>query len=149
MKKNLEQIDKYLPENQLTLDADKTEMLFFTNHTNLCPEFSFRGENIKPAHACRYLGTQIDSNLIFKNLLNSVLSKMANPMWSLFLVRNQIPLNVRIDVFQSFLLSHLSFSGVFLHTLTPKNINRINRQINWGIKFDIFDKKVTTPLILH
>ena len=48
------------------------------------------------------------------------------------LVRNQIPSKVRIDVFKSVVLSHLSFSGVFLQTLAMKNINCINRQINWG-----------------
>ena len=37
--KILEQTDKYLTENQLTLNADRTEMLFFTNHTNSDPEF--------------------------------------------------------------------------------------------------------------
>ena len=109
-------------------------MLFFTNHTNSDPEFSFKGEVIKPAHAFRYLGVQIDSNLTFENHVNSVLSKMANAIRSLYLVRKQIPLKVRIDVFKSVVLSHLSFSGVFLQTLTVKNINRINRQINWGIK---------------
>ena len=40
----LEQRDKYLTENQLTLNANKTEMLFFKNHTNSYPEFSFKGE---------------------------------------------------------------------------------------------------------
>ena len=134
LKKKLEQTDKYLTEIQLTLNADKTEMLFFTNHNNSDPEFSFKGEVIKPAHACRYLGVQVDSNLIFKNHLNSVLSKMANAIRSLFLVINQIPFKVRIDVFKSVVLSHISFSGVFLQTLTVKNINRINRQINWVIK---------------
>ena len=74
--------------------------------------------------------------LTFENHLNSVLSKMANATSSLYLVRNQIPSKVRIDVFKSVVLSHLSFSGVFLQTVTVKNINRINRQINWGIKFD-------------
>ena len=123
-------------------------MLFFTNHTNSDPEFSFKGEVIKPAHACRYLGVQIDSNLTFENHLNSVLSKMANAIRSLYLVKNQIPLKVRIDVFKSVVLSHLSFSGVFLQTLTVKNINRINRQINWGIKVCyFFFKNLTTPLI--
>ena len=34
IEKVLEQTDKYLTENQLTLNADKTEMLFFTDHTN-------------------------------------------------------------------------------------------------------------------
>ena len=116
-------------------------MLFFTDHTNSDPEISFKGEVIKPAHACRYLGVQIDSNLTFENHLNTVLSKMANAIRSLYLVRNQIPLKVRIDVFKSVVLSHLSFSGVFLQTLTVKNINRINRQINWGIKVCYFRQK--------
>ena len=141
IEKILEQTDKYLTENQLTLNADKTEMLFFTDHTNSDPEISFKDEVIKPAHACRYLGVQIDSNLTFENHLNTVLSKMANAIRSLYLVRNQIPLKVRIDVFKSVVLSHLSFSGVFLQTLTVKNINRINRQINWGIKVCYFRQK--------
>ena len=141
IEKILDQTDKYLTENQLTLNADKTEMLFFTDHTNSDPEISFKGEVIKPAHACRYLGVQIDSNLTFENHLNSVLSKMASAIRSLYLVRNQIPLKVRIDVFKSVVLSHLSFSGVFLQTLTVKNINRINRQINWGIKVCYFRQK--------
>ena len=113
-------------------------MLFFTNITNSDPEFSFKGEVIKPAHACHYLGVQIDSNLTFENHLNLVLSKMANAIRSLYLVRIQIPLKIRTDVFKSVVLSHLSFSGVFLQTLTVKNINRINRQINWGIEVCYF-----------
>ena len=116
-------------------------MLFFTNHTNPDPEFSFKGEVIKPAQACRYLGVKIDSNLIFENHLNAVLSKMVDAIRSLYLVRNQILLKLRIDVFKSVVLSHLSFSGVFLQTLTVKNINRINRQINWGIKVCYFRHK--------
>ena len=61
-------------------------MLFFTNHTNSDPEFSFKVEVTKPAHECRYLGVQIDSNLTFENHLNSVLSTMANAIRSLYLV---------------------------------------------------------------
>ena len=141
IEKLLEQTDKYLTENQLTLNSHKTEMLFFTNHTYSDPEFSSKGEVIKPPHACRYLRVQIDSNLTFENHLNSVLSNMANAIRSLYLVRNYIPLKVRIDGFKSVVVSHLSFSGVLLQTLTVKNINRINRQINWGIKVCYFRQK--------
>ena len=123
-------------------------MLFFTIHTNSDPEFSFKGEDIKPAHACRYLGVQICSNLTFENHLNSVLSKMANAICSFYLVRNQMPLKVRIDVFKSVVLSHLSFRGVFFQSLTVKNINRLKKQINWGIKICFFFvKNLNTPLI--
>ena len=142
IEKILEQTDNYLTENQLTLNADKTEMLFFTNHTNSDPEFSFKGEVIKPAHACCYLSEQIDSNLTFENHLNSVLSKMANAIRSWYLVRNQIPLKVRSDVFKLVVLSHLSFSGVFLQTLTRRKLKRLNRTINWGIKVCYFRQKI-------
>ena len=47
--KKLEQTGKYLTENQLALNADKTEILYFTNHTNSGPEFSFKGKVVKPA----------------------------------------------------------------------------------------------------
>ena len=59
-------------------------MLFFTNHANSDPEFSFKGKVIK--HDCRYLGVEIDRNLTFENNLNSFLSKMANAIRSLYLV---------------------------------------------------------------
>ena len=50
-------------------------------------------------------------------------------------------MKVRIDVFKSVELSHLSFSGVFLQTVTEQNINRINRQVKWGIKVCYFRQK--------
>ena len=102
----------------------------------------FEGEDSNPAHASRYLVIQNDSNLTFENHLNSVLGKMANAICSIYLVRNQIPSKVRIDVFKSIVLSHLSFSGVFLHTLTVKNANCINRQFNWRFKVCYFRQKL-------
>ena len=122
-------------------NAEKTEMLFFTNQYKSDSEFSFKDKIIKTANACPYLGVQNDSNLTSKNHLNSVLIKMAKAIRSLYRVRNQIPLKVRIDVFKSVVLSHLSFSGVFLQKFTAKNINRINVQINWGIKICYFWQK--------
>ena len=89
------------------------QILFFTNHTNSDPEFTFKGEVIKPAHVCRYMGVQIDSNPTFENHLNSVLSKMTNGIRSLYLVRNQIPLKIRIDVFKSVVLIFLSVQYSF------------------------------------
>ena len=67
---------------------------------------------------------------------------MAKAIRSLYLVGNPITLKVRIDVFKSVVISHLSFSELFLQTLTVKNINRINRQISWGIEVCYFCQKV-------
>ena len=45
-------------------------MFFFANHTNSDTELTFKGEVIKPARTCRYLGVQTDSNLTFENHLD-------------------------------------------------------------------------------
>ena len=66
---------------------------------------------------------------------------MAAAIRSLYLVRNQIPLEIRLQVFQSLVLSHLSFSGIYLRTLSAKNIQGINRQINWGIEVCYMSRK--------
>ena len=67
---------------------------------------------------------------------------MAAALRSLYLVRNQISFEERLQVFQSLVLSHLSFSGVYLQTLSAKNIQRINQQINWGINVCYISRKI-------
>ena len=54
-------------------------------------------------------------------MANSVLNKMTYAIRSLYLVRNQIPWKVKKDVFMSVVLSHHSFSGVFLQTFKAKS----------------------------
>ena len=94
-------------------------MLFFTNHAHLDPRLTLKVEVINPTHACRYLGVTIESKLNFENHLNSILINKADAIRSLNLLRNQIPLKVRVDLnFKSFVLSHLSVIVIFLQTLT-------------------------------
>ena len=59
---------------------------------------------------------------------------MVAAVCSIYLVRKHMPLEVRLQVFKSFVLSHMSFSGTYLQTLSAKYIQRINRQIIWGHK---------------
>ena len=70
--------EKLQGENVIVHFADDTSIICYhslKNHTNSDPEFSFKGEVIKTAHAYRYLGVQIDSNLTFEYHLDLILSK--------------------------------------------------------------------------
>ena len=116
------------------MNADKTELLYFSTREELESKVTFNGNLIKSAESCRYLGIHLDSKLTFEAHLNVVLTKMAAAIRSLYQVRNHIPLEVRLQVFKSLVLSHLSFRGVYLQTFSAKNVQPINRQINWGIK---------------
>ena len=65
--------DSYLKENQLTLNADKTELLYFSTRDELEPKVTFNGNSIKSAESCRYLGIHLDSKLTSEAHLNVVL----------------------------------------------------------------------------
>ena len=67
--------DSYWKENQLTLNADETELLYFSTRDELEPKVTFNGNLIKFAESCRYLGIHLDSKLTFKAHLNVVCKK--------------------------------------------------------------------------
>ena len=90
----------------------------------------FKGHRLEASEKRRYLGVIIDRELTYQNQLNNAISKMASAIRSLYLVRYQVPLKTRINLFKSLVLSHLDFSAIFLRSYS---IERINKQINWGI----------------
>ena len=137
----LEKTDNYLKQNKLTMNTVKTELLCVSKENENFEPIVFRGQEIKPQSHCRYLGIIIDSKLNFHVQLNKVLSNMATAIRSIFLLRYQLPLKARLMLFKSLVLSHLTFSALFFPNLNFFAMQRINRQINSGIKVCYMRKK--------
>ena len=134
--------EQYMKQNKLTLNEGKTERMVFKNEklpTVNCVEFN--SHSLKTTDECRYLGVILDKELTYQKELNIVIGKMALAIRSIYLVRNQIPLKARINLFRSLVLSHLEFSAIFFHSLPSYSIDRINKQIRWGIKVCFFRTK--------
>ena len=103
-------------QNMLTLNRDKTEIVVFSkNGESKIEQFHYNGILIEPKTSCRYLGIMIDNNLNFDIQLNKTLTKMANAIRSIYLVRHFLPLKARIVLFKSLVLSHLNFSAFFFN----------------------------------
>ena len=83
----------------------------------------------------------IDSKLNFQVQLNKVLSNMATAIRSIYLIPYRLPLKARLILFKSLVLYHLTFSALFFQSLKFSAMQRINRQINWGIKVCYMRKK--------
>ena len=83
----------------------------------------------------------IDSKLNFHVQLNKVLSNMATAIRSIYLLRYQLPLQARLMLFKSLVLSHSTFSVPFFQNLNFSAMQRISRQISWGIKVCYMRKK--------
>ena len=128
--------------NKLTLNTNKTKLLFFSrDNSDFRSIFFCKNEVLTTQNCCRYLGIQIDRNLSFEEQLNKTLKKMAHAIRSIYLIRHQVPLNAQILLLKSLELSHLSFSAILFQNLSAKNLKRLNRQINWGIKVCFLRKK--------
>ena len=82
----------------------------------------------------------IDNNLNFDIQLNKMLTKMANAIRSIYLVRHFLPLKARIGLLKSLVSSRLNFSA-FFQSLSVMSLQRVNRRINWGIKVCHLRKK--------
>ena len=141
----LNKTDQYMKQNRLTLNEKKTELMVFRNEKlSIIETVDFKGHRLEASEKCRYLGVIIDRELTYQNQLNKVISKMASAIRSLYLVRYQVPLKTRINLFKSLVLSHLYFSAIFFQNLPSYSIDRINKQINWGIKVCFMKTKYDT-----
>ena len=124
-----------MKQNRLTLNEDKTELMVSRNEKlPIIETVDFKGHRLEASEKCRYFGVIIDRELTYQNQLNKVITKTASAIRSLYLVRYQVPLKTRINLFKTLILSHLDFSAIFFQNLPSYSIDRINKQINWGIK---------------
>ena len=106
-----------MKQNRLTLNEAKMELMVFRNEKlPIIEPVNFKGHRLDASEKGRYVGVIIDRELTYKNQLNKVISKMASAIRSLYLVRYQIPLKTRINLFKSQALSHLDFSSIFFDT---------------------------------
>ena len=141
----LNKTDQYMKQNRLTLNEKKTELMVFRNEKlPIIETVDLKGHRLEASEKCRYLGVIIDRELTYQNQLNKVISKMASAIRSLYLVRYQVPLKTRLNLFKSLVLSHLDFSAIFFQNLPSYSIDRINKQINWGIKVCFMKTKYDT-----
>ena len=95
---------------------------------------NFKVNQLEAFEKSRYLGVIIDRELTYQNQLYKFISKRASAIRSLYLVRYQVPLKTRINLFKSLVLSHLDFSAIFFQNFPSYSIDRYNKQINWGIE---------------
>ena len=116
------------------MNTGKTELLCVSEENENFGPIVFRGQEIKPQSHCRYLVMMIEYKFNFHVQLNKVLSNTATAIRSTYLLRYQLPLKARLMLFKSLVLSHLTLSALFFHNLNFSAMQRINRQINWGIK---------------
>ena len=116
----LQKTEEYVEMNNLILNTNKAEIIFFLRKTSNFGSIFYKNEVLRTQKSCRCLGSQIDRNFNFEEHLNKTLKKMAHAIRSIYLIRHQVPLNARILLLKSLVLSHLSFSAIFFEIYLQK-----------------------------
>ena len=134
-----------MKQNRLILNEKKTELMVFRNEKlPIIKTVDFKGHQLEPSEKCKDLGVITDRELIYQNQLNKVISKIVSAIRSLYLVRYQVPLKTRKNLFKSLVLSHLDLSANLYQNLPSYSIDKINKQINWGKKIGFMKTKNDT-----
>ena len=63
----LQKTEEYVEMNKLTLNTNKTELIFFSRDNSAFGSMFYKNEVLTTQKSCRYLGIQIDRNLSFED----------------------------------------------------------------------------------
>ena len=128
----LKSVVKWLRLNKLSLNAGKTELIFFrSNHHPLNYSkisIKLNGLKLKPVEFIKYLGMLIDNHLNWNYHIDNLCKKLSRANGILSKLRYSAPIEILIQVYYSIFHSHL-INGCNLWGLTPRdeNIQRVER----------------------
>ena len=105
---------KWVNLNGLVLNLNKTKYMVFTRqHIDFSgTELSVNKQKIERKSECRFLGVIMDDKLKWTSHIIAVRTKMSRYLGVMFKIKSRLPLKARIQIFHSFIQSHLNFCSL-------------------------------------
>ena len=82
----------------------------------------------------KYLGVILDKKLMYQQQVKQILSKMAQGIKTLYVLRNVVPYHLRKILLNSLVISHLQYSAVLLSSISKNLLTTLEKQLNWAVK---------------
>ena len=98
--------------NILTRNANKTELMLFTNREIILDNFDvvLDGSSIQFRDHARFLGVIVDNKMNFKLHIETVNKKISKHCGILYKIRNNLPLFAKITYYNSYILPYLTYN---------------------------------------
>ena len=128
----LKSVVKWLRLNQLSLNASKTELIFFRSNKHPLNynkiSIKLNGLKLTPVDFIKYLGMYIDHHLNWNIHIDELCKKLSRANGIISKLRYNAPVDICKRVYYAIFFSHL-INGCNLWSLTPRNkdISRIER----------------------
>ena len=131
----LKNVSKWLRLNKLSLNAGKTEVIFFrhTRHllnnilnTNLHNiSIKLNGKKLKMVDSVKYLGIHIDKNLSWDSHIQQLTKKLSRANGIISKLRHFAPRNVCLNVYYALFYSQLNYCCTVWGMTSQENLNKL------------------------
>ena len=125
----LKQVVKWLRLNRLSLNASKTELIFFhskrhaLNYDDI--SIKFCGTKLHPVDHVKYLGMYIDKHLSWNVHIQELCKKLSRANGILSKLRYNAPINTCLQVYYAIFYSHLIYGCNVWGLTTDENLHKI------------------------
>lgn len=107
----LENCNKWLQSNRLTLNIEKTHYLIFSKtRNNININLTINSRPIYRKHSTRYLGLTIQENLKWDLHIKNVINKMNKQIPLYLSLRSMLPINKKSIIYRSITLSIINYA---------------------------------------
>ena len=126
---------EWVNSNGLALNLKKTNyMIFSRSNVDLPKPLSISNIPIERKTEARFLGVIIDETLNWTRHVKTVISKMSRYVGIMYKLKKFLPLKVRLQIYHSFIQSHLNFCSLVWGFCSKSNIEAIFSKQKIGMR---------------
>ena len=126
---------KWVNANGLLINLKKTNyMLFSRQNLPNFPPVIINKVNIERVNEAKFLGVILNEKLSWTAHISALKSKMSRYVGIMYRIKPFLPLKVRVQIYHSFVQSHLNYCSLVWGFTTRTNIECLFRQQKKGIR---------------
>lgn len=132
---NLEKVHQWLLSNKLTLNKNKTEYMIIGSRQRLNnvindPQIRLGTDNIKRVRKCSTLGVIIDDQLLWKNNIGNINSKVSKGLGMMRRMKAFAPKSILITVYKSLILPYLDYCCLVWDSASNYLLDKLQKMQN-------------------
>ena len=127
MKTLISSLVEWVRSNGLAFNLKKTKYMIFSRSRliDLPSPLIICETAIERKHEARFLGVIIDESLNWSRHIQTVLSKMSRYIGIMYKIKKYLPLKARIQIYHSFVQSHLNYCSLVWGFTCKSNIETL------------------------
>ena len=118
----LEKFSVWTEANRLSINAQKTFSIIFSNRSFNNPLLSVKGSSIDNRQFGKFLGITVDSNLNFNEHISVTASKISKSIGVLYKLKPYLPTETLVTIYYSLVHPYLNYCSMVWGNSSPSSV---------------------------